>query len=164
MRFGSLTPFNRRHFPARDKQGNLEPFRSLRMDFDQLWDEFFDMGRPLMPGGMDFSPSVDVSETGKEIVIKADLPGMDEKDVELELNGDMLTISGERSVEKEEGEGESHRVVERSYGRFERSMRLPFSPEDKDVETSFKKGVLKVNVKKPKELENKARKIAIKGE
>ena len=164
MRFGSLTPFQRRHALAKGREGSLDPFRALRMDFDDLWDEFFDMNRPVKLGGVEFTPSVDVSETGKEIVIKADLPGMDEKDIELEINGDVLTLSGERAEEKEDGEDENRRVVERSYGRFERAMRLPFTPGDDDVETSFKKGVLKVNIKKPKELENKARKIAIKGE
>ena len=164
MRFGALTPFQRRHLPAKGREGSLDPFRALRMDFDQLWDEFFDMSRLPSVGGMEFNPSVDVSETGKQIVVRADLPGLDEKDVELEINGDILTLRGERVEEKEDGEDENSRVVERSYGRFERSMRLPFTPGDDDVETHFKKGVLTVKVKKPKEMENKARKIAINGE
>ena len=164
MRFGALTPFQRRHVPAKGRDGALAPFRALRTDFDQLWDEFFDMGRLASTGGMDFSPSVDVLETGKEIVVKADLPGMDEKDVELEVNGDILTLRGERVEEREDGDDENSRVVERSYGRFERSMRLPFTPGDDDVDTNFRKGVLTVKLKKPKDMERKARKIAINGE
>ena len=142
----------------------LDPFRTLRMDFDQLWDEFFDMGRPAFSKVAAFNPSVDVTETGKQIVIKADLPGMEDKDIDLEIDGDLLTLRGERSEEKEEGDDQHRRVVERSYGRFERSMRLPFAPGDKDVDTSFRTGVLTVKIKKPKELESKARKIAINGE
>jgi len=160
----SLTTSRNGGEPAISRKGPLDPFRALRMDFDQLWDEFFDMGRPAFSRMAAFSPSVDVSETGKQILVKADLPGMEEKDIDLEIDGDLLTLRGERTEEKEEGEDEHRRVVERSYGRFERSMRLPFVPGEKDVDTSFRKGVLTVKIKKPKALESKARKIAINGE
>lgn len=165
MRFGQMTPYRSRYPVSRNRrEGEFDPFSALRSNFDEMLSEFFDLGSPLSVGGSEFRPSVDVTETDKQIVIKADLPGMDEKDVELEIDGDVLTLRGERSEEKEEGEGENRHIVERTYGRFERAMRLPFAPADKDVETSFKRGVLKVKLKKPKELETRARKIAINGE
>ncbi len=153
MRFGPLAPFRRQ---SADPAGG--PFDLMRRDFDDLWQRFFEAA----PNGAmaAFSPSMDVSETAKQIVIKADLPGLDESQINLEINGDLLTLSGERSDEKTE-ETEDRRIVERSYGRFERSVRLPFVPGDKDVTTEFRNGVLAVKVKKPKNMETKARRIPI---
>lgn len=154
MRFG-LTPY-RQNRPARS--GDM--FSSLRSEMDELWDNFFNLTRSPAFGTSDFAPSIDVSESEKEIVLKADLPGLEEDQIDLEIDHDVLCLSGEREEEKTEN-GEDRRVVERSYGRFERAMRLPFVPEDKDVKTRFSKGVLTVRIAKPEEAAGGARKIKI---
>ena len=159
MRLNPLAPFQRRDLETRKKL--LEPFSTLRSEFDHLWDEFLDLDMPLSRSkAFDFAPNVDASETDSNIVLKADLPGMKEDDIELEIDGDILSLRGERVEEREE-EKEKTRLVERSHGRFERMMRLPFTPGEKDVNTSFSNGVLTVKVRKPKELPGSARKIPI---
>lgn len=159
MRLNPLAPFQRRQLEAR--KGLLEPFSTLRTEFDHLWDEFLDLDTPLSRNkAFDFAPSVDVSETDTNIVLKADLPGMKEDDIELEIDGDILSLRGERVEERKE-EKEKTRLVERSHGRFERMMKLPFAPGDKDVDTQFSNGVLTVKVRKPKEAPGSARKIPI---
>ncbi len=155
MRFGALTPF-RSHPPAQN--GQHDPFALLRADFEDIWQRFFDTSRSVELEH--FSPKLDVTDTSKEVVIKADLPGLDENQIDLEVIGDIITLRGERSEEKSE-ESESRRIVERSWGRFERSLRLPFTPGEKDVSTAFSKGVLTIRVKKPKSLETARRKIPI---
>ena len=153
------------HLPARRRQRGvsqdtmLEPFSRLRGDFENLWDEFFDLGQPLQEAA-GFSAQLDVTDKPKEIVLKADLPGFEEDDVSLEIEGDLLTLSGERRDEKVE-EDDNRRVVERSFGQFQRSVRLPFAPQESDIKTSYKKGVLTVHVKKPASMENNRRKIPI---
>ncbi|MGO8915647.1 MAG: Hsp20/alpha crystallin family protein [Stellaceae bacterium] len=112
------------------------------------------------------TPQINVSETDDDIRITADLPGLDEDDVELTLADDMLTISGEREAEedKTEGEGErSYHVVERSRGAFSRTLQLPFSADPDAVEAVFKNGVLAITIPKPRAVQEKVRKIAVKG-
>ena len=89
------------------------------------------------------SPShLDVTETDKEIVVEAELPGIDEKDVSLALQDGVLTIRGEKKHEHDE-EKENYRVMERRYGSFQRSVRLPDTVDEDKVEASFNNGVLK---------------------
>jgi len=155
MRFAPPAPF-RSHAPSQN--GHQDPFSSLRGDLGDIWQQFFDFARPGEPGA--FSANLDVSETAKEVIIKADLPGMAEDQIDLEVVGDVLSLKGERSEERKD-ETESRRIVERSWGRFERSLRLPFAPGEKDVTTAFTNGVLTINVKKPKSLETARRNIPI---
>ena len=84
-------------------------------------------------------PHVDVKETDKEIVVEAELPGMDEKDISLALQDGVLTIRGEKNHEYDE-EKENYRVMERRYGSFQRSLRLPDAVDEDKVEASFGKG------------------------
>ena len=160
MQFRPLVPF-RSKLPSRSER---DPFSAFRLEMDDLFNRFFEMDASGRPGELiNFAPSVDVSETDTNIIIKADLPGIDEDDIHLELHKDVLSLRGERSEEKEEGEGENRRVVERSFGSFERTMRLPFTPGEKDVTTDYKKGVLKVTIAKPKDEQGGAKRIPIKG-
>jgi HSP20 family protein len=155
MRFAPLAPFRSQ---ASGQNGLQAPFSPLRSDLGDIWQQLFDFAHQSEPAA--FAANLDVSETSREVVIKADLPGLAEDQIELEVVGDVLSLKGERSEERKD-ESESRRIVERSWGRFERSLRLPFAPGEKDISTSFTNGVLTVNVRKPKSLETARRKIAI---
>jgi HSP20 family protein len=115
----------------------------------------------------EFWPRVDVSETDKEMRVTAELPGVDQKDVEVTLSGDQLTIKGEKKAETEEKKEEKGRAfhrVERSYGSFQRSMRIPYEVDPEKVEAAFKDGILTLTLPKPPEVQKKTKKIEIKGE
>jgi HSP20 family protein len=104
---------------------------------------------------------VDVAETDKEIVITAELPGLDEKDLDVTLAGDVLTIKGEKKAEREQKNGDSY-YVERRFGTFSRSLRLPFVADDEKIEAKYDKGVLTVRVPKPAEVQQSVRRIEVK--
>ena len=103
-------------------------------------------------------PVVDVSETDKEIVAKAELPGMDPKDVEITLRDNVLTIQGEKKFEDEEKKDNYHRI-ERSYGSFYRAISLPGNVREDDVKAKFDKGVLTITMSKSEQ--EKGKKIQI---
>ena len=105
-------------------------------------------------------PQIDVSETAKEIRVTAELPGMEEKDLEVSLVEGALTIRGEKSEEHEEDKGDVHRS-ERQYGMFERTIRLPSEVDADKVKASFKKGVLKITLPKTKEAQSNRRVIPV---
>jgi HSP20 family protein len=155
MRFTPLAPFRS---PASSQNGLHDTFGSLRGDLGDIWQQFFDLARSGEPAA--FAAKLDVSETSKEVIIKADLPGLTEDQIDLEIVGDVLSLKGERSEERKD-DSESRHIIERSWGRFERSLRLPFTPGEKDVATSFANGVLTISIKKPKSLETARRKIPI---
>jgi HSP20 family protein len=120
-----------------------DPFWGFRREVDRLFDDFFSgRGMTRWPGdGIDLR--LDVGETDKELTITAELPGVDEKDVELTLAEDLLTIRGEKKREHEQRNGDYH-MVERSYGSFARSPRLPFKVDQDKVDAKFEKGVLTI--------------------
>ena len=144
-----------------------DPFSALRAEMDSLFDSFMG-GLPAFSGmfgssggrGFTLTPHVDVKETDKEIVVEAELPGMDEKDISLALQDGVLTIRGEKKHEYDE-EKENYRVMERRYGSFQRSLRLPDTVDEDKVEASFGNGVLKVIVPKRPEAIGKQRTIPI---
>jgi HSP20 family protein len=128
---------------------------TFRRDMDRAFDRFFE-GWPfrLADGGRAWAPSVDISETAKRVVVKAEVPGMDAKDIEITITGDILTIRGERKQEKEEKEENFHRI-ERSYGTFSRSIRLPAEVETDKVDATYRDGVLKIAMSKTKKASQK---------
>ncbi|MGO9121006.1 MAG: Hsp20/alpha crystallin family protein [Desulfomonilaceae bacterium] len=95
----------------------------------------------------EFSPAIDISETEKEIIVKVELPGIDQEDVEISLSGATLKISGEKKDEKKE-EGEHFHRVERSFGRFAMSLPLPCRVQEKEIKAEYKDGVLSVKIPK----------------
>lgn len=111
-------------------------------------------------GGLS-APKLDVCETAEGLEVAAELPGMDDKDVEVILVDDMLTIRGEKKVERDEKKANWH-LSERSYGSFSRTIALPYEPEAAKVEAKFDKGVLRVRLPKPAEIAKKEKKIEIK--
>lgn len=133
---------------------------SLRDEMNRLFENFFGSGFSIEPVlGAGWSPALDISETESAVTVKAELPGVDAKDVDVSLSGDVLTIKGEKKEEKEEKERSYHRV-ERSYGSFSRTLRLPATVDADKIEASFDKGVLEITM--PKKEEQKGKKINIK--
>jgi len=139
-----------------------DPLMSFRREVDRLFDDFLaPLARRFGSAAVPAWPSVDVHETEDAYVVSVELPGMDEKDIELNLRDNVLTLSGEKRQErKEEDKGRSY--IERSYGRFQRS--IPFDTElDQDkVEASFKNGVLTVTLPKSAKAQNRTRRIEVK--
>ena len=130
----------------------MTPFRdldSLQGDMNRLFDRFFDGGRNGRAARR-WIPAMDLVETDDHLVLRADLPGMSEKDVNIEIKDGVLTISGERKAEHEE-KGEGFHRVERASGRFSRSLSLPDGVDPKEVDANFNDGVLEVRVPKPEE-------------
>ena len=141
------------------------PFREvsrLRNEMDRLWDEYFGAGRRAFRLEEEaWLPAVDVSETGDKITVKAEIPGMEAKDIEISIVGDTLTIKGEKKAETEEKD-ENYHMVERTYGSFSRAMKLPAVVDAEKVEATYKNGVLTVVLPKMEEVKPKA--IEIKAE
>jgi HSP20 family protein len=158
MYWPTLRPFGRKSDIT--VGGATDPFTSFRREMDRLFESFGrEVGWPAEAGATT-TPSVDVSETEKEIRISAELPGVDEKDVDVVVSDNVLTIKGEKKAEKEEKKQDYH-LVERSYGSFTRSLTLPFNADPAKAKASFAKGILTITVPKPPEVESKAKKIAI---
>lgn len=142
-----------------------DPFMSLQRRMNRLFDDMFRTGIPVATsadeeGGM-IMPQMNVSETDSEIRITAELPGVSEKDVDITLDDDMLTIRGEKRMEKKEDK-ENYHFVERSFGQFRRTLRVPHSIDPEQVQASVENGVLTVILPKHQGQE-KMRHIQVKG-
>ncbi len=107
-----------------------------------------------------WSPAVDMYESDKEIVVKAELPGLTAKDIDITVDEDMLTIKGERKFFKEAKE-ENYYRLERRYGTFERAVPLPASIQKNKAKATFKEGVLEIRMPTAKEVETKRVKVAV---
>ncbi len=145
--------------PSLWSRQDVDPFRSLRREMEDAF-RMFDSGLPTLSVGAK-APAVNVAETANAIEVTAELPGVEEKDIKVGLEGNRLTISGEKKQESKREEKDWH-VEERSYGSFYRSMSLPFTPADGAVEAHLDKGVLHVTVKKPADAAGSAKTIEIK--
>jgi len=152
--------------PAEDEY----PLGALQRRMNRMFDDFFgDFGSlSLSPfhgtdGGEGFFPRMDVAETDKEITINAELAGIDEKDVDITLLDNVLTVRGEKNIHRDEKKECSH-LIERSYGTFSRSIVLPVEVQEDKIEASFKNGVLTVRLPKVPVAQAKATKIEIKNQ
>ena len=141
----------------------LEPFAELtnfRREMDRLWDSFW--GRePRTFFAEKWAPAVDVFETADEIIVKAELPGLDIKDIFVYLSGENLLIKGEKKEEKESEEGKYH-TRERRFGWYVRSMTLPARIDAENVTASLKKGLLEIRLPKAEGPEKKQIEIKVK--
>lgn len=140
--------------------GNLHPFAGLHRELDRMLEEF-GRGWPSF-GALETKglvPATDVVETDTEIEITAELPGLEDKDVQIDLSDNVLTIRGEKKAEKEEKD-KNYRMIERSYGSFYRSLELPAGVDANAVKATIANGVLKVTVPKP--APSQAKKIEVK--
>jgi len=170
----NLIPWRRRKDVRVSKVPREEehPYLALHRHWNDLFDEFFHdfevaFGLPLHArGGHTLgvaAPSVDVSETDDAIEVKADLPGLDEKEVEVTLEDDALVIRGEKKQEREEKKRDYH-LTERTYGEFQRVIPMPRGLDADKVKASFKKGVLHVTLPKTPEARQNRRSIHVSAE
>jgi len=165
MAMRDLVPWSRGgSVPARRSEDN--PFTTLHREMNRLFDDVF-RGFDLAPFGSErvFDrltrdwPSLEVSETDKEIKVSAELPGLEDKDVKVELVNGVLAISGEKKTETED---KDRLFSERYYGRFERRIPVEDVEEDK-ISASFKNGVLTVTLPKAPQAQSKVKRIAVNG-
>ncbi len=149
--------------PARKQETN--PFADFRTEMNSLFDSFF-QGFELEPSWARlgaFNPRVDVKESGKEISVTAELPGLDDKDIVVSLTRDTITIKGEKKREKESKGNDFYRM-ERSYGSFTRTIPLPAEIDTDKVKAEFKKGVLNISLPKTVKAIKGTKKISVKAE
>lgn len=145
---------------------NDEPVSSLQKEINRLFEDFFGEPFGMTPWQESrytnmFNPKVNLSETDKEIEVTAELPGMDEKDIQVTVGDGVLTLSGEKSESKQEKNSQYHRV-ERRFGSFRREIPLPTEVEPDKVEAVFQKGVLTITLPKLKQTTGSSRTITIK--
>ncbi len=144
---------------TRGSEGLGSLFREIEKTFDD-----FSRRSPLAGyfGDGAAGPKIDVSEGKEGIEVTAELPGVEEKDIDITLSNDVLTIRGEKKSERDETDKEKNwHVVERRYGSFSRTVTLPYQPDSDKVEAKFEKGVLRILLPKPAEMAKKEKKIAI---
>jgi HSP20 family protein len=139
-----------------------DPFTALQREVERLFDDFTQGGflAPARERELAISPNLDVSETDNALEVTVDLPGVDEKGVDVTLSDKVLTIKGEHKHERDEKK-QGYHLVERSYGSFARSISVPFEVDTDTVKASFSKGVLKVTLPKPATAKAKARRIEV---
>lgn len=168
MAIRDLIPWGRENnqAPSLFRSGDRDPFLTLHREMNRLFDEAFrgfDTGLPSL-GGFAAAraswPSVEISDSEKEIRVTAEIPGMDEKDVELLLDDGVLTLRGEK---REETEDKDRQFSERFYGRFERRIPLGYEVDEDKVNAAFRNGVLSVTLPKTERAQAKAKRIAING-
>ena len=150
--------------PWRRKNNAVSHFDKLQTEMNKLFDDFFNNDFSLASynnGRQSFMPSIDIKDTNKELKITVELPGMDEKDIDLSLTDGVLTIKGEKKHEAEDKKGDFHHI-ERSYGYFHRSIPLPCEIVEDKVSANFKKGVLSVSLPKSEKAISKSKSIEIK--
>lgn len=149
----------------KNKESVLSPFGEMERYFDEFMRNPFSLlarprwGDSLLSPEREFSFSTDIYEDGDFLVLKAEIPGMTRDDIQVNVSGDMVTISGEKKQEEKIEKQHYHRV-ERSFGSFRRTFSLPDYVESDKAEASFKKGILEVRI--PKSEERKVRKIEVK--
>jgi HSP20 family protein len=133
------------------KEGH--PLAELREEIDSIFDNFFGRGRKegleKWEGAGLRSPAVDMEETDKEIIVKAEMPGLEPEDFQISLTENTLTIKGEKKEEKEEKKRNYH-MIERRYGSFYRSIPLPCCVETDKVDANYRKGILEITLPKAK--------------
>lgn len=140
-----------------------EHMGDLQRQIDRLFDDFAGRWPVDTPGNGNgrYWPALDMTETNDAVDITAELPGIDAKDVDIIVEGDTVTIKGEKKTEKETKEKNYFRA-ERSYGAFTRSLELPFEIDTTKVDATFDKGVLKVHIGKPAGVKKDVKKIPVK--
>jgi len=158
MNLRSLIPIGRSRDVARREYPS---FSSLQREIERLFDDFTRGFPSLVSNGgtQELMPAMDVTETETDIEVTAELPGLEEKDVQINLADNLLTIRGEKKSERDE-KTKDHHLVERSYGSFYRSLELPAGVDPDKIQASIAKGVLKVVVPKPAPAQ--AKKIPVK--
>jgi HSP20 family protein len=157
----NLIPWNKKNML---KKGNIHPLVGLHRDVNRLFEDFFGEEFPLLHdpeiNKMMLSPKFDVTESNKSIEITAELAGVNEKDLDVSVDGNVLTVKGEKKEEVKEDKKDYH-LSERRYGSFMRVFPLPDGLELDKIEASFKNGVLKVALPKNAEAKSTSKKIHV---
>jgi HSP20 family protein len=154
----SVRPAKQNQASVTTPRRELDPLRLVREVFG--WDPFQEM-RPLLAGRLEgFAPAFEVKETKESFVFRADLPGLEEKDLEVTTSGNRLTVSGKREAEKEDKE-DTYYAYERSYGSFTRTFTLPEQADIAHVKAELKKGELTIVV--PKTAAAVAKRVPVSG-
>jgi HSP20 family protein len=166
MALNEMMPF--RHGKGLVRRREWEsPIQALHDEMNDLFDNFFGSAaiEPFVKlrASAAFVPSVNVSEDEKEIMVTAELPGMEQKDIELNIANDTLTIQGEKKAENEQ-KGKNFYRIERSYGSFQRVIPLTAEVEEDKVAATFKNGVLKITLPKTAKAKEKGKKIEVRGQ
>jgi HSP20 family protein len=164
MNVRGLIPWGRgqERSPLATMRDREDPFAMLHREIDRLFENAFsrlDFGLPMRAFSTAW-PAMEVSETDSGLRVVAELPGMEEKDVDVILDGDVLTIRGER---REAVEDEGRRFSERWYGAFERRIPLPYKVDEDRIEASFDNGLLSVTLPRSAEAEERRRRIPVNG-
>lgn len=161
--FRPLSLFNRARASASGEPIGADPFFRLHEEMNRLFDDAF-----ASFGALSAAPSrdaralrIDMHESADKIVIEAELPGVCESDLDVQLADNILTISGEKRAERRDEKDGAWRVAERAYGAFSRSIALPFSADPDAISAVFKDGVLRLTLPKPPEAIAPTRRIAI---
>jgi HSP20 family protein len=165
MSVRDLIPWGRNNSaPATYRQPEQNPFLALHREMNRLFDDAFRDFGALTPFGNGWGtggwPNVEVTETDKEMKVSAELPGLDEKDVEVLLEDDALVLRGEKRSETED---KDRSFSERFYGRFERTIPLGTEVDENKISATFKNGVLTVKLPKTAKAQANAKRIAING-
>ncbi len=150
------------NLPITKDSSQERPFSALHREIDRVFNDF-SRGFPVFgrhAAGVQ-TPKMDVKDVDGEIEVTVELPGMSEKDFEVSVECDRLTVSGEKKSESKREE-DDYRIMERSYGKFTRSVTLQFEPDPDKVKARFDKGVLTLVLPKPPEQAAKAKKIVVK--
>src|SRR5258708_28125594 len=163
MARGSLMPFSR-NMPVSGWGEETDPFLQMRREMNRLFDDVFSgFGLPSVLGPalrqMPAAPKIDVSETDNEIQVTAELPGIDQNNVEVLLEDDRLIIRGEKKEDREEDKDRNYHVRERVQGVFSRTLPLPFAPDPNQVKAAFKDGVMTITIPKSQEVKQKQHRI-----
>jgi len=165
MKLNSIMPWKKGDSHLSHVRTGDDPLNLLQRRMNHLFDDFF--GGQLSDRwgrfGDDFAPQIDISETSGELRISAELPGLDEKDVEVTLTDNVLTLKGEKKEEHVEDK-EDHYHSERSYGYFERAVQLPDGTDTEKAKAKFKKGVLEIAIPKKPEAQTRSKKIELESE
>ncbi len=162
MKLGSVVPWRESSEPAVRDDAH-DPFTAFRREVDRMFDDFFTGSGTQAHRSWSglVNPTIDATETDQEVVITAELPGLDEKDFEVTLAGDLLTIKGEKKSAREESVAGTY-FTERRFGSFSRSLRLPFEVKDEKIDATYQKGVLTIRVPRPAEAPSAVKRIEVK--
>ena len=158
-----LIPWRKKEEPANvPVRREEDSFTALHRHMDDMFESFFSdfEGSALTRSGFGLSPKFDVSETDKSVKVTAELPGMDQQDIDVSLDDNLLTIKGEKKEESDRKDNRYH-LSERRYGSFQRSFSLPRGLDHAKVDATFKNGVLTLELPKTEVAKSKRRKIDI---
>ena len=168
MSVRDLIPWSRNtgnQVPSLFRDDDRDPFLSLHREVNRLFDDVFrgfGSGLPSLSGTTSFGggwPTVEISDSEKEIKVTAEVPGLEEKDIEVLLSDGVLTLKGEKQSETED---KNRRFSERYYGRFERRIPLGVEVKEDNIDARFKNGVLTVTLPKTEKAQSQVKRIAIK--